>query len=111
MFAGSDSDPEWLAIKQKMHDWFQWQDWETDEFVQCGVRIRQAPDSSFTLDQEDYVVGIKEIDISKERRRDPKTETTNYEKHCLRALLGAISWHAQQVGAQHAAGVSSYSPR
>ena len=60
----------------------------------------------FSLSQPQYLEGIKEIPLSTSRRKEREAATTEREKTQLRALLGAISWHAQQVGPHLSAEVS-----
>lgn len=50
-------------------------------------------DKSFHLSQPTYMDGVHEINLSSGRRRD----TGEREKSHLRAALGGLSWHAQQV--------------
>ena len=40
---------------------------------------------------------IPEIPINSSRRKEQGSATTGWEKTQLRGLLGALSWHAQQV--------------
>ena len=96
LFGGRDDDAEWQAILQKIQDRFKWGDWEKDTFVQCGVLIETTA-TGFQLSQPKYTEGIEAINISSTRRKNRKTPTTEAEKSKLRALLGGLSWHAQQV--------------
>ncbi|CAE8593334.1 unnamed protein product, partial [Polarella glacialis] len=98
--------PEWEMLKGKIKDRFKWQDWEPKSFIQCGVRIKQRPDFGFELDQEDYLGDVHEIEISKERRRQVDADLSAREQSQMRAALGAIGWHAQQLGMLSCAGVS-----
>ena len=54
-------------------------------------------DQGFTLSQSSYVSEIPEVPINSSRRKEQNQETTSWEKTKLRAVLGGISWHAQQV--------------
>ena len=105
LFSGSVEDKEWQAILSKIRARFQWGDWETDRFVQCGVQVERTTEG-FALSQERYVEGIKEIPLSSTRRKDTQAPTTEREKTQLRALLGGLSWHAQQVAPHVSAEVS-----
>ena len=96
LFAGSETDQAWQAILQKIKERFKWGDWEQDDFIQCGVRIQQT-DQGFLLSQARYVEDIPEIAVHGSRRKGGNQPTTAWEKTKLRALLGAVSWHAQQV--------------
>ena len=105
LFGGGEQDKGWQAIVAKIREKFQWGSWEYDEFVQCGVRVRQTPDG-FSLSQEAYVESMPEVPLSSSRRKDRSLETTAWEKSKLRAVLGALSWHAQQVAPHISAEVS-----
>ena len=96
LFAGCCKDKEWEAILASIRHKFKWSDWEKDDFVQCGVRIRREG-NDFVLSQEQYIDGISEIPLSSSRKRDRKATTSDREKTQLRALLGSLSWLAQQT--------------
>ena len=105
LFAGGKEDKEWQAIKQKIQERFKWSDWETGKFVQCGVTIEAKPDGSFELSQPTYLDKVSEINLCSSRRKDSKSPTTEWEKSSLRAVLGALSWRAQQVAPHYSAEV------
>ena len=65
-------------------------------------------DGSFHLSQTQYVEKIPEVYVSAGRKKEPKAETTEKEKSALRATLGALSWHAQQVAPHISAEVGLY---
>ena len=65
-----------FVIQQK----FKWGTWEYDTFVQCGVKIEKNDTGGFDLSQAQYVDDIKEIGICSERRRTPKSPTTEAER-------------------------------
>ena len=105
LFSGSKQDQEWQNILEKVRAKFKWSDWEDNCFTQCGVQVEKVGDG-FALSQPRYVEGIKEIPLSSSRRRDANSVTSDREKTQLRALLGALSWHAQQVAPHVSAEVS-----
>ena len=106
LFIGKESCCIWGDLKDKIQKRFHWQEWEKDEFVQCGVAVKRQPDGSFELSQKHYLDNVSEIQISRDRRRQKHDPTTDEEKSKLRALLGALSWHVGQVGYKHSAHVS-----
>ena len=61
------------------------------------MQIEAKDDGSFHLSQHKYLDTVSEINLSASRRRDRQAETTEREKSQLRGILGALSWHAQQV--------------
>ena len=104
LFAGSDSDKGWLDIVRRIKERFAWGSWDEGDFVQCGVRVQQVG-NGFRLSQEAYASTVPEIPVSSSRRKDRNETTTAWEKSKLRATLGAISWHAQQVAPHFSAEV------
>ena len=108
LFAGPQKDKEWDSLVAKIQEKFKWTDWEKDTFVQCGVRVEAQSDGSFQLSQSQYVEKVPEVFISASRKKMPNEATTEKEKSALRATLGALSWHAQQVAPHISAEVGLY---
>ena len=105
LFSGEETHPKWKSAIQAIQARFKWGDWDKDNFVQCGVQIsREGAD--FKLSQKRYVEEIKEIPVNALRKKDLKAPTSEREKTQLRALLGALSWNAQQVSPHTSADVS-----
>ena len=97
LFAGPEGCSEWQEILKHIKARFQWGDWESGTFVQCGVQIRETSEG-FELSQASYVdEHIEVIPLNACRRKEPQAPTTERERTALRATLGALSWHAQQV--------------
>ena len=105
IFAGSSTDAEWHGILEKIKAHFKWGDWDVDCFTQCGVQVETTKDG-FTLGQPKYLEGVSEIHVNANRRKERHASTTEREKTQLRGLLGALSWHSQQVAPHLAADVS-----
>ena len=105
LFSGSDEDPVWIKTIEQIKQQYRWGDWEQDRFTQCGVQVERDQKGGYALSQERYVEGIKHINIRAHRRKERHAETDDFEKSQLRALLGAISWHAQQVAPHFSAEV------
>ena len=106
LFAGHADCPVWKRLQSAIQAKFQWQEWELNNFTQCGVQVSRAEDGSFRLCQKHYLEGVSEIQVSRDRRRDKHAPTTDFEKSQLRALFGALSWHVGQVGFKYSAHVS-----
>ena len=105
LFSGDEKDKSWQQVLQAIQKEYKWSDWEQDKFVQCGVLVEQHEDFSFSLSQEKYVEDLKYINLRAHRKRDRHSPTDEWEKTQLHALLGALSWHAQQVAPHFAAEV------
>ena len=105
LFGGKAEDAGWQHILQQIQHRFKWGDWDKDSFVQCGVQITRTKDG-FELSQPRYLESISEIPLSSSRRKEKNHPVTERERSRLRALLGGLSWHAQQVAPHLAAEVS-----
>ena len=70
--------------------------------------MERSKTGGFDLSQTQYIDDIRELSISAERRREPKSPTTEGEKTRIQAVLGALSWCAQQTSPHLAAGVSLF---
>ena len=105
LFTGGRHDTQWEAILQKIRTQYTWGEWESRSFVQCGVLIEEQEDNSYHLSQPNYTEKVHEIPISASRRRENSQPLTGYEQTQLRAALGSLSWHAQQVAPHFSAEV------
>ena len=105
LFGGNLRDPEWQEIRKKIQDRFKWGQWESKRFTQCGVLIEQNAEG-FLMSQPDYLETVTEIHVSRARWQHPESPVTAQELHQLRSVLGALSWHANQVAPQWSAPVS-----
>ena len=105
LFAGGAEDSEWQEILKQIQQRFKWGDWDSGKFTQCGVQIEQTSEG-FLLSQSTYLEDTPEIPLNSQRRKNLKEPTTDWEKSKLRGVLGAISWHAQQVAPHLSAEVS-----
>ena len=106
LFAGRKGCPIWDDLQQRIQKQFEWQEWEEDNFCQCGVTVSRNDDGSFDLSQKHYVESIPELNIRRDRRQQKHAPTTDAEKSQLRGLLGPLSWHVGQVGYKYSAHVS-----
>ena len=106
VFAGSMEDPLWVETCEQIKGHFRWGEWQEGEFVQCGVLIKRLADGSFERSQGQYIDDLREITVSSERRRQREEQTTESEKSRLRAVLGALSWCAQQTSPHLSSAVS-----
>ncbi|CAE7515030.1 RE1 [Symbiodinium sp. CCMP2456] len=105
LFGGRQGDELWESKLQAIKAKFKWGDWEAGKFTQCGVIVEQTP-QGFELSQPSYLENLHEINVCASRKKLRGDPTTEREKSQLRALLGGISWHAQQVAPYLAAEVS-----
>ena len=105
LFTGSHDDKGWQEVLQQIRNHFKWSDWETQKFTQCGVQIVKNG-QGYELSQESYVEELSEIPLSATRKKERGEPTSEREKTKLRAALGALSWHAQQVAPHLSAAVS-----
>ena len=108
MFVGSPSDDVWMSAKKSIQGRLRWGEFEEGKFTQCGVQVEQHSDNSFSLLQEKYMTHTVSVPLSSERRKQRKEPTTDKEKKALRGVLGALSWHCNQVAFRFSAYVSLF---
>jgi hypothetical protein len=108
LFSGGQQDQEWEALLKTIREKYAWGEWESKKFVQCGVLIEEQSDNSYHLSQPSYMDKVHEIPLSASRRKDKDRTLTSREHTQLRAALGALSWHAQQVAPHFAAEVGLF---
>ena len=104
LFAGKSGDRVWESKLEAIKTQYKWGDWEEGKFTQCGVVVEQTPEG-FELSQPHYLDRLHEIGLNATRRKDRSSPTSERERTQLRALLGGLSWHAQQVAPYLAAEV------
>ena len=104
LFGGKAGDCFWEDKLRAIREKFKWGDWSSKKFTQCGVLVEQTAEG-FELSQPSYLDNLHEIGVNASRRKDRSSPTTERERSQLRALLGGISWHAQQVAPYLAAEV------
>ena len=92
MISGPKNDPEFQRMMDKVKRLREWGEWEQHEFDQCGCRIRQATDKSFTVDQESHARKISLITMSAHRRKH-MSETLSAEERAtlMIQLLAPLS--------------------
>ena len=105
LFGGAPGDKVHDHLMEQIKQHFSWGSWESSSFTQCGVTVTQHSDFSITLDQQEFVSDLQEIKLSRDRSRQVTAETSDYEKHQLRAVLGALSWFTGQTGFQFSSDV------
>ncbi|CAK0871003.1 unnamed protein product, partial [Prorocentrum cordatum] len=106
LLGGNDADPRWITAREQIEKRFKLKAWESEEFMQTGVRIKQQPDRSFRMDQSEYAKTIEKAYLTPERKKAKDMPTTDKEKGQLRAILGAIGWRSEQSDPTHSADTS-----
>ena len=106
LFGGCDSDDVHVQLMSQIKQKFNWGVWEDSPFIQCGVKVTQHSDFSFTLSQKDFIEGLTMIKISKDRLKERQVQTTDKEKSQMRAVLGSLSWVCGQTDVVHSSDVN-----
>lgn len=57
-----------------------------------GCRITQLPDGDIVMDMQRYVKSIRQMDISRTRRKEATHKSTDEEYHEYRSTAGSIIW-------------------
>ena len=83
-----------------------WQKAQEESITFCGCEVSQDGEYNIFVTQERYALGLSEIPVSVQRKKDPSQEATGNECKQLRAALGGLSWRATQSCPWLAASVS-----
>ena len=97
LIGGEKSNKHWNACHEALMAAFRWTPLERGSFKQCGVTITQEENGSITQEQDEYLSGMGEIEISKERLSQPTSPVTEQERTELRGLLGGLQWLVTQT--------------
>ena len=80
---------------------YEWGEWESGSFTQCGVQIVQRRQQNrwggFSLSCAHYAESMVLLDLSSARRNQREDLVTAKELAALRGLLGQLMWLAAQV--------------
>ena len=81
---------------------YEWGLWESADFVQCGVRIRQSVDrhgrwGAIRADMAHYAEELEAVPIPPMRRKRPDLPLTKAEVAEFRGLCGQLMWLAVQA--------------
>ena len=80
---------------------YEWAEWESGSFTQCGVQIVQHRHQNrwagFSLSCAHYAGSMVLLDLSSARRKQRDDPVTAKELAGLRGLLGQLMWLATQV--------------
>ena len=107
MMVESPEDEAWTKARKAIQEKFRWGEFELNSFTQCGTHVKRT-EEGFELQQERYLDKVQEVPVSQERRKNRKDPCTEKEQSQLRGILGAMSWHASQVGFRFSAYVSLF---
>ena len=98
LLSGDQQNAQWQYILKQLHEAFRWSPWEEGDFKQTGLRIRQDPTTyEITLDQEEYLETLEEIEIDPGRKKQKDLPVTEAERTALRGSLGALQWLCTQT--------------
>jgi hypothetical protein len=74
-----------------------WKHVGDEKAVFCGCELHQTKDGCLLLGQEQYALGLNEIPLQQDRKRDETSKATEPEKKSMKGLLGAVAWRANQT--------------
>ena len=106
VFGGDDKCAIHQQLMERIRGLFTWGTWERDEFIQCGVAIRQKEDGTIMMSQPEFADGVEEISLTRDRAKTPEALTTDREKSWLRGTLGSLAWLCGQTCFMYSAGVN-----
>jgi len=97
LFSGDETHEGWCTVLKCIQTEYKWGIGKKKMFTQYGIQVEQHEHFSFSLSQPKYVEDLKKINLRAFRKKDRSAPTEESEKTQLRALLGGVSWYAQQV--------------
>lgn len=101
LMGGVEGNATYDSAMKKLQSSYRWGKWSEGSFEFAGCHIRQAPDMSLKIDQEEYTNRwIDEISISPDREKDLKSPASPKEISMLRAAVGTIAWRSSQTSPQ-----------
>ena len=74
-----------------------WKQVGDEKAVFCGCELHQTKDGCLWLGQEQYALGLNEIPLEQDRKRDETSNANETEKKHMKGLLGAVAWRANQT--------------
>ena len=99
MISGCEDSQVWVDALTAFYRRFKWPPWEFENFnhcgdPHCGVKVREEPDFSLTLDHSSFCENIERVVFQSRADHEPlKAE----ELTQLRGALGALQWRAHQT--------------
>ena len=97
MFGGEEHCPIHQELMKRIQQQYKWGQFEYQEFIQCGVCVKQDEQFNIWLSQERFIDELEEIHLSRDRQRQSELPTTDREKSQLRGVLGSLSWLCGQT--------------
>ena len=64
LVCGDENNELWMEALSKFYSRFRWSPWETNEYMHCGVRVKEARDEVI-LEQGDYCASIDQVQFEK----------------------------------------------
>ncbi|CAK0867406.1 unnamed protein product [Prorocentrum cordatum] len=89
LLGGREFDPRWVRAREQIQGRLKWKTWETEEFMQTGVRIKQQPDS---IIPSSTVQTINETNRLVDRVRECADLPLVIHSHSQAQVLVPIEW-------------------
>ena len=98
LIGGKDGNPVFEKAISALESAYRWGKWDFEDFIFAGCRIRQDPDFTIHIDQNDYTdKWVEEVELSPERSLQRKSPATASEISQLRGLIGTLAWRSSQT--------------
>ena len=110
---GDHNNPEYMSVRAKVFDMYQWSPWKRGQFIFAGVHLQQLQDHSIVMSQEHFCNQLQPVKIDNERLRPKDDALTPKEVSQARGLIMQAQWRAIQTAPQYCAriGLASSSLR
>ena len=104
VFVGKEGNKVWKKARKRLQDHVRWKMWESDNVIQCGVRVKHQKDEGFPLSQNEFVDELRSRFQSHQikEKDNPVSQQPQTEQ---RRLLGGLGRTCEQTGPQYSAAI------
>ena len=106
LIGGKEDNEVFMKALKSLEDACRRGKWEQRNFVSAGCRIRQEPDNTIFIDQNEYSEQwMDEVEMTSERACQLKSPATAAEISQLRGVVGTLAWRSAQTSPHYQADV------
>ena len=101
LIMGDHTSTEWLNVRAKIFDMYQWSPWKRGSFTFAGVQLHQLQDYTIVMSQEQFCNQLQPVKIENERSRAKDDALTPKELSQTRGFVMQAQWRAIQTAPQY----------
>ena len=80
------------SYMQKLKDKYPFKHWKINQGEFLGRYLKKNENGSISVNQNEYCMKMKTIELTRERRRERNADLTEKERSQLRGVAGALNW-------------------